>query len=150
MPTLAGNKQLSFHLFPHRLRSFQFSRKKYKPKASELDFKVLITAPTQKILLWTKDQTFFHKKGIIIKIIRLIKYKDSCFLLKIHISLSFRTVLDRYWVFYQSFLFCSSFLLGCSGTVPCSFCSTVCSSAAIGVKLSENGTVSYLARNGTV
>ena len=37
-------------------------------------------------------------------------------------------------------LSCSSFLAGRSGTVPF-FCSTACSSAAIGVKMSDYGTL---------
>ena len=46
MPTPAGNKQLSIHLFPHRTRHFHLSTEMDSPNPSEMDIKVFIPEPT--------------------------------------------------------------------------------------------------------
>ena len=37
VPTLAGNKHLSIHFFPQRLRLFHLRRKRYEPNPLEID-----------------------------------------------------------------------------------------------------------------
>ena len=67
MPNLAGNKHLSVHFFFHRLRLslLSFERKKYRFNPSEMDNKVVIPAPTQKLIRVTKEQKDFHKKKLL-------------------------------------------------------------------------------------
>ena len=49
MPTMAGNKHPSVHFFLHGPRRFHLSSKKCGSDPSEMDIKVVIPAPTQKI-----------------------------------------------------------------------------------------------------
>ena len=46
MPTLAGNKHLSIHFFPHRTCLFYLSMENGGPNLSEMNIKVLVPAPT--------------------------------------------------------------------------------------------------------
>ena len=50
MLTLAGNKQLFAHLFPHKTRLLHLSQDIYGLNPSGLEMKVLFSAPTQKTL----------------------------------------------------------------------------------------------------
>ena len=47
MPTLAGNKHLSVHFFPHAPRLLHLPTKKYGSDSSEMDIKMVIHAPAQ-------------------------------------------------------------------------------------------------------
>ena len=85
MPTLAGNKHLSVHFFPHGPRFSIFRQKKVRSDPSEMDIKVVIPAPTQKIKSYTKDQGYFHKWKIIENTVRVNKNAWNKYILMLEI-----------------------------------------------------------------
>ena len=64
LPTLAGKKHLSVHFFLHGLRSSIFRRKKYGSIPSVTDINMVIPAPTNIILTYTKDQRSLNRRKI--------------------------------------------------------------------------------------
>ena len=67
MPTPAGNKQLFLHFFRYRPRLFQLLTENLRADQLGMDIKVLVPAPTQKIITKTNDQKDFPSEESIEK-----------------------------------------------------------------------------------